>query len=325
MTQKDNSLDATLDNAWKTLKTPIKAGLAIIGAGILFFSSCYNVPKGSDAVIKTMGKFTGQTSQGLHFKVPIFQSMTLVPVRRTQKIEIGFRTKKSAAKSEYEEGKQFQEEYLNLCGDLTMADVECIVNYDIKSASDYLFNVRNPELLLRDMAVATISEVVGNGSLDEITKIKRNAMDKQILAELQKTMDFYKSGINIKVVQFQKTDVPEQVREAVLAVNGASSERDQKVNEANGVYNGIVNKAEGEMLMYINNARGESINMVNTAQGDIDEYLPRLKTYQQYPAITRTRLLLDARERFYQNTGDKWIIKSGISPLLPLSNFGGEK
>ncbi len=52
-----------------------------------------------------------------------------------------------------------------LTGDLNIASIEWILQYRIRDAVAYLFNVRSVEETIRDVAEYTMREVVGDRSL----------------------------------------------------------------------------------------------------------------------------------------------------------------
>jgi membrane protease subunit HflK len=70
----------------------IGIGIAAVFVIIIGFSSFYTVQEQERAAILTLGKYTNETTAGLHFKWPYpIQQVIIVPAELTQRIYIGYR------------------------------------------------------------------------------------------------------------------------------------------------------------------------------------------------------------------------------------------
>ena len=120
----------------------MRIGLILI-AVILLFSTYYQVNADSVAVVQRFGRFVRTTEPGPHLKIPLIETVTIVPVQRQLKAEFGFRTTSPGVHSEFEQSDSTRIESLMLTGDLNVAVVEWIVQYKVKDPYKYLFKVRN--------------------------------------------------------------------------------------------------------------------------------------------------------------------------------------
>ena len=94
-------------------------------------SSYYTVDTDEKGVVLRFGKFSRITDPGLHFKIPFGVETVQTPKFTTVfKEEFGFRTLQPGVESRYADRK-YLEESLMLCGDLSVADVEWIVQYRV--------------------------------------------------------------------------------------------------------------------------------------------------------------------------------------------------
>ncbi|MBI2044478.1 FtsH protease activity modulator HflK [Candidatus Pacearchaeota archaeon] len=340
------SSDLTFDyvkNAWNSVKSNIKWGLAGLVAANIAWSSWYVVPTGSRGVVKRLGAYSETTGEGPHAKIPLFvESVTKVPVTKVYTEAFGFRTLKPGIDSKYLGESEiisgdasgsdlenfvrnsgvrtisqnlteqvlsiFRSEYLMLTGDLNMADVEWIVQYQIRDPRAYLFNVNDPVQTLRDASLATMKRIMGNSSVDEAINIGR--VDNEILAkeEMQELMNSYGTGMQIVTVRFQSTNPPRAVRDAFNEVNKAQQDKEKKINDAMKVYNEFVPKTRGEAEQVVKEAEGYAIRSVNEAQGDSARFMKQWTEYRNAPAITRQRLYLEAMEEVIPNAGEVIII-----------------
>ena len=91
-------------------------------------------------MVLRLGKFSGITEPGLHFKIPFgVDRVFKVAVQRQLKQEFGFRTTAIGVRSRAE---RVPSEADMLTGDLNAAVVEWVVQYRVVDAKAFLFNVR---------------------------------------------------------------------------------------------------------------------------------------------------------------------------------------
>ena len=133
------------------LITPKRILFAVLAIIILacLATSFYTVEADEIAVVLMFGKSVRQAEPGLHFKLPLgIERAINVPVRKVFKEEFGFRTLRAGVRTQYDT-RDYSEESLMLTGDLSIADVEWVVQYKIKDPKSFLFFVRNPQRALR--------------------------------------------------------------------------------------------------------------------------------------------------------------------------------
>lgn len=89
-------------------------------------SSVFTVKESEQAVITTFGKYTKTVSAGLQFKLPWpIQSVTILPVNMTQKIELGYA---SDASGQY---SSIPEESTMITGDMNIVNIDFFVEWKI--------------------------------------------------------------------------------------------------------------------------------------------------------------------------------------------------
>lgn len=340
--------------SWKWIK---RVGLGIFSFAVLN-SSLYTVPNDSVGVIQTFGKHTRTTGPGIHLKFPGIDQVTRVPIKRVQTQEFGFRSLKPGVNSQYlgreeidagkvshsdlvhlikQSGERdisvedsqlkqrakaiLQGEYLMLTGDLGMVDVEFIVQYDIKDAGKYLFNLREPIATIRDGANAVVRQLVGNGSVDEAINFNRTEYEFSAKDRLQSFLDNCNSGINVVAVRLQSTNPPLAVRPSFHEVNSAIQTRETTINEARRDYNEAVPRAKGEAQKIIEDAKGYRTERVNRARGDTSKFEQLLAEYEKAPEVTGVRLYLESMERVLPSLSEKIIIDPSLDGVLKLLNL----
>ena len=285
-------------------------------AGLLLVSSIYTVDANENAVILRLGQYHTTTGPGLQFKVPFIDSIYKVKVDYQYKDEFGFRTLRPGVKSAFST-RGYEEEAWMLTGDLKIADVRWVVQYKIKDARDYLFNVKNIDETIKDVSEAAMRLMIGDRSFIEVIQTERVAIADNAKLYMQILLDKYKSGVSIQLVQLQGVVPPEPVADSFNEVNRAKQDQETLINEAKQVYNKQIYRIEGEAKKIITEAEGYSIERVNNAKGDVALFESVLKEYLKAPQITRDRLYIETMEHVLSANKNKIIVDKDIEHLVP--------
>ena len=292
-----------------------------IALGLIILSgSFYTVNANENGVVVRFGKYSHTTMPGLQFKVPFIDQVTKVKVDYQYKEEFGFRTLRPGVRTKYS-SKNYDNESWMLTGDLKIAEVHWVVQYKIKDAADYLFNVKNVTNTIRDVSQATMRLMIGDRSFSEVLQAERRAVSDNAKVHMQTILDNYKSGVSIQMVQLQSLVPPTPVADSFNEVNRAKQEQETAINEAWQEYNKQIYNVEGEAERMINEAKGYAIERVNTAKGDVALFSSVLKEYSDSPGITRDRMYLETMEQVLSKVKNKVIVSSELENFLPLMNI----
>jgi modulator of FtsH protease HflK len=301
----------------------IRLWVAIAAALILVFASYYQVEPDEVGVVQRFGAFARTTDPGPHLKIPFAESVIKVPVQRQLKMEFGFRTARADQRTEYTDSPEIKAEAVMLTGDLNVAVVEWIVQYRIRDARAYLFHVRNVPETFRYMSEASMRQVVGDHSVDEVITIGREAIALQAKEELQRLCNLYEIGIEVQQLVLQDVNPPDPVKPAFNEVNQAIQERERAINDAWADYNKSVPKAKGEAEQAVRAAEGYALERVNNAQGDAHRFEAFHEEYRKAPGVTRKRIYLETMGTLIPKAGRKVILDEKARGVLPLLQLGG--
>ena len=302
------------------LITPKRILFVIIGVAVLasLATSFYTVEADEIAVVLMFGKSVRQTEPGLHFKLPYgIEKAISIPVRKVFKEEFGFRTLKAGVRTQYDT-RDYSEESLLLTGDLSIADVEWVVQYKIKDPQKFLFSVRNPQRTLRDLSESVMSWVIGDHTVTEVLTIGRIEIAGKVEQHLQTLLDLYETGLDVTTVTLQDVNPPEKVKSAFNAVNEAKQEKERLINEAWRDYNQSVPKSKGLAQQQISEAEGYALKRVNQAQGDADKFNAIRAEYQKAKEVTRQRLYLEAMQEVLPKVKEIYIIDDKANTPIPI-------
>jgi len=234
--------------------------VAVIGT----WSAWYTVPSDSVALLQRFGKYQADIQPGLHFKIPFgVDTITILPIRRQLKQEFGFATPGATNPDQYSDHPE--QESPMVTGDLNAALVEWVVQYRIAEPEKYLFAVRDPAQILRDVSESVMREVVGDRTVDEVITIGRQEIETEALDKMQKLAARYNMGVSVDQVQLKNINPPAPVQESFNEVNQAQQEKEKLINEARRDYNKVIPLAEGEKDQRIREADETSASVKPTA------------------------------------------------------------
>ena len=284
---------------------------------IVALLSYYTVEPEEAGVVMRFGEYVRTTDPGLHFKIPLVETVRIVPVERQLKQEFGYRTLRADVESTYRKAG-FGDESLMLTGDLNLADVEWVVQYRIADPYQFLFKVRNPEQTLRDMSESAMRQIVGDRTVNEVLTIGRAEIALQVQELLQGLCEEYETGIRVEQVVLQDINPPDPVKPSFNAVNEAQQQRETLVNQALAEYNRVVPRARGEAQQTIQQAEGYAIDRVNRAEGEVAAFVQLHVEYIKAPQITKRRIYYETLQEILPKIGNKVVTDEDGATVLPL-------
>jgi modulator of FtsH protease HflK len=215
---------------------------------------------------------------------------------------------------------------LMLSGDQNLVNVQFAVLYQVTDPQSYLFNVADPQGLLRQTAQSAMREIVGRNPVDNVFRDARAAIQDQVRGIMQETLDRYGSGVRVNAVTIELTAPPQQVASAFDEVQRATQDADRFVDEANIYRNKKLGEARGQAVQVRQDAAAFKERVVQEADGESQRFASILAQYLAAPDITRRRLWVEAVEVALQKS-NKVIVDgnnttaSGIVPYLPLNQL----
>jgi len=295
----------------------VKSLLAALAVLLLLVTSLFQIGPEEVGIITRFGKYVRKVEPGLNLKIPIVERLYKVAVERQQKEEFGFRTTQPGIKSEYSKVGT-ADESLMLTGDLNLADVEWIVQYRIEDPYSYLFKVREAVTTLRDISEASMREIVGDRTVNEVLTVGRAEIAMSVHQKIQALCTEYSLGLRIEQVVLQDVNPPDPVKDAFNDVNQAQQERETLINQARSEYNKVIPKAKGQAEETIQRAEGYATERVNNALGESARFNSLYFEYVKAPEVTKRRIYLETMEEVIPKLGHKIITDESGNNVLPL-------
>lgn len=304
----------------------VPAGSILIILALLWLASgIFIVNPGEVGVITRFGQYDREVGNGPHYHLPFpverAEVVVAEPLRTVvigQSLESGRGVKGAGGKISIEESSMFT-------GDENIVHMRFNVQYNISNPRDFLFSVRDPELIVKIASEAAMREVVGRNQIDSILMAGRAEVQVQALQVLEGILEPYHMGVRIHTVQLLDVEPPPEVEKAFQDVFAAREDRQRIINHAEAYRNSIVPVATGTAQGMLNAAQAYSRQVVQSAEGESKRFTALVAEFVKAKDITRKRLYLEALETVLAAPTMQKIIfskdvKGNVLPLLNLDS-----
>jgi modulator of FtsH protease HflK len=197
------------------------------------------------------------------------------------------------------------------------------VQYQVRSATDYLFRSVDPDQSVTLAAQAAVRNIIGARSTDDILYQDREAIRQQLSDAIQHSLDESQTGLVVTGVTMQGVQAPEQVQAAFDDAAKAHQDREHAKADAQAYANDLLPHAQADAARLVDEAKSYSDQAVAQAQGDAERFKQVYEQYAKAPAVIRERMYLDTMQHIYSNTTKVFVdSKSGNNVLyLPLDKL----
>ena len=288
------------------------------GAGVLILlvvavwlaSGFYIVVEGTRGVVLTFGRFSQETQSGLRWRMPWpIQSHEIVNLAQVLTLEVGYRNNVRT---------KVLKESLMLTDDENIVDLQFAVQYLVKDARDFVFNVRRPDESAMQIAETAMREVIGKSRMDAILYETQVDVANRARDLMQQIHDRYVTGIEVSTVTIQNAQPPEQVQAAFDDAVKAGQDRERQKNEGQAYANDVIPRARGTASRLQQEAEGYKQRVIANAEGDASRFRQVLAEYSKAPAVTRERIYIETMQQILASTSKIMMDYRGSGNLLYL-------
>jgi len=288
------------------------------GAGVLIAlvlvvwlaSGFYIVVEGTRGVVLTFGRYSQETASGLRWRMPWpIQSHEIVNLAQVRTLEVGYRNNVRT---------KVLKESLMLTDDENIVDLQFAVQYLVKDARDFVFNVRRPDESAMQIAETAVREIIGKNRMDAILYETQVDVANRARDLMQQIHDRYGTGITISTVTIQNAQPPEQVQAAFDDAVKAGQDRERQKNEGQSYANDVVPRARGTAARLQQEADGYRQRVIANAEGDASRFKQVLTEYAKAPAVTRERIYIETMQAVLTSTSKIMMDYRGAGNLLYL-------
>ncbi len=287
--------------------------VGVILALIAFWglNAVYTIDPQEVGVKLRFGRPLELSNPGLHFHFWPLESIERVTVTENQ-------TNIGAAST----GSSRNDEGLMLSGDQNIVDVRFSVLWSIADPIAFLFNVRDPDDMVRSAGESAMREVVGRRPAQDVFRDDRAGVEVEVQQITQSILDSYGLGVRLSRVAIENAAPPAEVADAFDEVQRAEQDEDRFQEEARQYSNTLLGDARGQAAQMREDAAAYKNRVVQEAEGEAARFLSVYEEYAKAPEVTRKRLFLETMEQVLGHS-EKVIIEggasgSGVIPYLPL-------
>lgn len=299
-------------------------GTAIFAVVVVVWllSGIYIVDPAERGVVTRFGAYVDETKAGPHWHLPYpIENVRIVNVDQIRTAEIGYRS------DVRNRAGNVPNESLMLTKDENIVDLKIAVQYQVRSANQYLFETADPDATLRMVVESALREVVGQSRMDFVLTEGRNEVVARVQELAQERLDAYTTGLLITSVNLQDAQPPEQVQAAFADVVKAREDRERLINEAEAYSNEILPIARGKAARQLEEASAYHDQVIAQAKGESSRFTSIVSEYQKAPEVTRNRLYIDAVSNVLGSTSKIYVGSSDANNLLylPLDKMVGSQ
>jgi membrane protease subunit HflK len=294
------------------------AGAAVVVAvavAVLWAASgFYVVDERENAVIMRFGRYVETVEKpGLHWHLPWpVESREIVNMTEIRSLEVG---------TPGSEGRAGDESMM-LTGDQNILEVRLEVQYNLKSAHDFVFfnrtTDRDAKDLVKQIAQTAIREVVGKNKVDYVLNEGRGKIGEDTKEIVQNLLDRYGVGVAVSRVNISDVQPPDQVQAAFSDAVKARQDKARLINEGTAYANDVIPKAGGMAARLSEESEGYRSRVVSQAEGDASRFKQVAAEYAKAPQVTRDRMYFDTMQQVFQNTTKLLIDQKSSGNLLYL-------
>ena len=165
----------------------------------------YQVDAAERAVVTRFGRYVRTSEPGIGVHIPW-------PVESRRIVNVG-------------SIETFNDQTRMLTLDENLVDLNIAVQFRRADPIAFSFNVRDPEETLGEVSESAIREIIGRSRLDFVLEEGRQEITARTKELVQRTLDIYKTGIEVTSVSLVGVSVPEQVIDQVRPGAAALQER----------------------------------------------------------------------------------------------------
>ncbi|WP_250654988.1 FtsH protease activity modulator HflK [Alkalimarinus coralli] len=272
--------------------------IVIIGLLILLaVESVYTVNERERAVVLRFGKYAETLGPGLQFKLPL--------IDRVEKVDVT-RVRSAATRGHM------------LTEDENIVEINLAVQYVVKDPKAFVLDIRNAERTLDYATDAALRHEVGSSELHQVLTEGRSVLAVRTQERLQRSMDFYHSGLQVSKVNIESTQAPAEVQDAFQDVQRAKEDEQRVKAEAEAYRNKVVPEARGMAQRILEEASAYKEEVIARAEGETSRFLKLLSVYEKAPEVTRERLYIDTMQRVMSKSSKVLVDVEGGNNMMYL-------
>lgn len=217
---------------------------------IFLASNIVIVPQAKAYVVERIGTYKTTWSNGLHFKIPIFESIKKRITLKEQVIDF--------------------EPQPVITRDNVTIQIDTVIYFQITDPKLYTYEIENPMIAIENLTATTLRNIIGGLELDQ-TLTSRDIINTKMRSLLDEATDDW--GIKINRVELKNIIPPTAIKESMEKQMRAERERREAILVAEGKKQSAILVAEGEKEAAILRAEASKLAKIKEAEGEAEALL----------------------------------------------------
>ena len=292
------------------------AGLIGIALLILLLNSFYSVDEQHNAIVTQFGRIVKVSTAGFYFKAP-WQAVNKVDMT-THGTSIGYIIEDDGQKGAYPVDEV---NGIMITSDFNLLNIDFYIEYRVSDPIAYVYNSKDPEGVLTNIALANIRTIVSNYTVDEAMTTGKNQIQADIKSAILDSLETRNIGLSVVNITIQDSRPPvESVESAFKAVETAKQGADTAMNTALQYQNSQIPAADAKADAITQQAEAKKTSRIAEATGQVERFNQMYEQYKLFPYTTKKRLFYEKLEEVLP--GCKIIITDGgTETMYPLESF----
>ncbi len=291
--------------------------LLILLIMVTALGSFYRVDEQEVAVVTMFGNVIRTDTAGLYFKIPWIQQVHMVDTT-THGTGLGYAVN--------DDGQEFtiDTDSIMITSDFNLIDIDFYMEYKVSDPVAYLYSAVQPELILKNIAMASIRSTVIDYTVDDAMTTGKSQIQAEVKKKMQDALAKWNVGLQVVNITVQDAEPPtEDIVRAFKAVETAKQGKDTAINNAKKYQSEQVPAAEAAADKIIHDAEAKKASRIAEAEGQVARFNAMYDQYKLNPLITKQRLFYESIEDVLP--GLKVIINNGntTQTVYPLDSFTG--
>jgi len=299
----------------KAIKRVIVCFLAAILIFVIAFGCYYKVDEQETAVVTMFGNVIRTDTAGLYFKIPLLQRVHKVDTT-IHGTGIGYAVD--------DDGQTYtvDTEGIMITSDFNLIDIDFYMEYRVSDPIAYLYNSKEPEYILKNIALAAIRSTVIDYTVDEAMTTGKPQIQAKVKQKIQDELTKRNIGVQVVNITVQDAEPPiAEIVQAFKAVETAKQGKDTAINNAKKYQNEQIPAAEANADKTIQQAEAQKQARIAEAEGQVARFNEMYEQYKLNPTITKQRMFFETIEDVLGDA--KVIIDDGnTQKMYPLEAFG---
>ena len=274
-------------------------------------SGFYIVVEGTRGVVLTFGRYSQETMSGLRWRMPWpIQSHEIVNLAQVRTLEVGYRNNVRT---------KVLKESLMLTDDENIVDLQFAVQYLVKDARDFVFNVRRPDESAMQIAETAMREIIGKNRMDAIlyeTAGRRREQGARPDAADPRPLRHRHHGEHAS--RSRTRSRPSRCRRRSTTRSRPARTASGRRTRASPTRTTSSRARAAPRRACMQEADGYRQRVIANAEGDASRFKQVLTEYAKAPAVTRERIYIETMQAVLTSTSKIMMDYRGAGNLLYL-------